>query len=160
MTRLARPRPTSARLRARGRGFTLIELMVAVAVVAILAAIAYPSYTDYVRRGQLVDATNLLSTFQVNMERHFQDNRTYETVTVGGTTFTTPCAVAAAQRTAGPFVLSCATGQPTATTYTLQAVGLGYTFTLNQANVRATTAAPTGWGTCASAWIVRRGQAC
>lgn len=155
---LAAAAARSGRMASRSlqRGFTLIELMVAVAVVAILSAIAYPAYTDYVRRGQLVDATNLLSTFQVNMERHFQDNRDYRTVG----TFTTPCEIAVAQRTAGPFVLSCASGQPTATTYTLQAVGLGYTFTLTQANVRATTAAPSGWGTCATSWIVRRGQTC
>jgi type IV pilus assembly protein PilE len=154
--------PRAARRRGAG-GFTLIELMVTVAIVAILASIAYPAYRDYVIRGQLVNATNGLATMRANMERHFQDNRTYVTVTAGATTFTTPCAVAAAQRTFGNFVVQCATGQPTATTYVLEAVGngpvAGFTLTINQADARSTTA-PAGWGNCATAWILRRGQAC
>ena len=100
----------------RQSGFTLIEMMIVVGIIAILAAIAIPNYRDYVLRGQIVDATNGLSTFRANMERHFQDNRTYETVGA----FTSPCLLPAAQRTLGQFVVSCSAG-PTATTYTLQA---------------------------------------
>jgi type IV pilus assembly protein PilE len=155
-----------AALRRGAGGFTLIELMVTVAIVAILASIAYPAYRDYVIRGQLVNATNGLATFRANMERHFQDNRTYATVTAGATTFTTPCAIAAAQRTFGNFLIQCATGQPTATTYTLEAVGSGpvqgFTLTINQADQRQTTA-PAGWGSCTGAsfgWVLRRGQPC
>jgi len=96
-------------------GFTLIELMVAVAIVAILSAIAYPSYRNYVLRGQLVNATNGLSSLQANMERYYQDNRTY--MSTG--TFTSPCLTAAP---VGTFQLSCSAG-PTATTFTLQALG-------------------------------------
>ena len=54
----------------RQRGFTLIEVMVTVAIVGILSMIAYPSYRDYVLRGHLVDATNGLSTVRAQMERH------------------------------------------------------------------------------------------
>ena len=43
--------------------------MITVAIVAILASIALPSYRDYILRGQLVDATNLLSAGRANMER-------------------------------------------------------------------------------------------
>lgn len=153
----ARNRPLR---RSGAAGFTLIEVMITVAIVAILATIAYPSYRDYIIRGQLVEATNGLSTFRANMERHFQDNRTYQTV--GG--FTSPCLVAEAQRRVGNFLISC-TATPAATTYTLQAVGSGpvngFTFTINQQDVRATTAVPTGWGAaCTTGWIVRRGQPC
>ena len=93
------------------------------------------------------------------MERHFQDNRTYASVG----TFTTPCAVAAAARTFNLFVVSCS-GAPTATAFTLQAVGSGaangFTFTVTQADVRGTSAAPTGWNTCATGWMLRKGQTC
>jgi prepilin-type N-terminal cleavage/methylation domain-containing protein len=143
----------------RQSGFTLIEMMIVVGIIAILAAIAIPNYRDYVLRGQIVDATNALSAFRANMERHFQDNRTYETVGA----FTSPCLLPVAQRTVGPFVVSCSAG-PAATTYTLQAAGTGslsaFVFTVNQADTRGTTGAPTGWGTCATRWILKKGQTC
>ena len=147
------------RLRAPG-GFTIIELMIAVAIIAILAAVALPSYRDYILRGHLADATNGLAVMRAQMERHFQDNRTYATVG----TFITPCASTdAAPRTFNLFVVSCS-GTPTATAFTLQAVGSGaasgFTLTITEADVRATTAAPSGWNTCANRWLLRKGAAC
>ena len=59
------------------RGFTLIEVMITVAVVAILAAVALPQYRDYVTRGRIPEATSRLATLQVQAEQYFQDNRTY-----------------------------------------------------------------------------------
>ena len=145
--------------RAGQSGFTLIEVMITVAIVGILAMVALPSYRDYILRGQLTDASNGLATIRAQMERHFQDNRSYATVG----TFTTPCAAAVATRTFNLFVVSCS-GTPTATAFTLQAVGSGnvsgFTYTITQADVRATTAAPTGWNTCATGWMVKRGQVC
>ncbi len=145
-------------------GFTLIEVMIAVAIIGILAAVAYPSYRDYIVRGSLVDATNGLASVRAQMERHFLDNRTY--ATING--FTTPCAAVDAGGTDAPrrfgaFLVSCS-GNPTATTFTLQAVGTGsvsaFTYTITEADVRATTATAYGYPTCTSAWITKKGQVC
>jgi prepilin-type N-terminal cleavage/methylation domain-containing protein len=134
------------------RGFTLIELMVTVAIVAILAAIAYPAYRNYVLRGQLVNATNGLSAMQANMERYFQDNRTY--VSTNG--FTTPCQTTPAT-VVGSFTISCV-GTPTATTFQLQAVGSastnGFTFFIDNNGSQSTTiTGVNGWSGCRIAWV-------
>jgi prepilin-type N-terminal cleavage/methylation domain-containing protein len=140
-------------------GFTLIELMITVAIVAILAALAYPNYRNYVIRGQLVSATNALSALRANMERFFQDNRTY--VTVG--TFTSPCTVAS---TSGTFTLTCTgAGAPGATSYLLTATGsgntAGFVFTVDQNSTQQTivsSPAPSSWtaGTY-NCWITKPG---
>jgi type IV pilus assembly protein PilE len=68
---------------AKSRGFTLIELMIAVAIVAFLAGIAYPSYTSHVRKTKRAEAkTRLLQVAQLE-ERHFTQNNTYTTNIAG-----------------------------------------------------------------------------
>jgi len=64
--------------RRRARGFTLIELMIVVAIAAILASVVLPMYRTYVQRGRIIDATSRLSDFRVRMEQYYMDNRTYD----------------------------------------------------------------------------------
>jgi type IV pilus assembly protein PilE len=67
----------TGRARRLGRGFTLVELMVALAVVAILAAIALPSYTAYVVRGKRAAAKVVLLQTAQAMERYYTANGSY-----------------------------------------------------------------------------------
>src|SRR5664279_1352970 len=109
--------------------------MVVVAIVGILAAIALPSYADYVRRSKIVDATRGLSDFRTRMEQYFLDNRKYS----GG------CALilAPVQANVKTFTFSCPT--ETDTTFVLTATGNaadgmgGFVYTVDQGDVRATT---------------------
>jgi type IV pilus assembly protein PilE len=64
-------------------GFTLIEVMIVVALVAILASVALPSYADHLRRAQLPEAFFHLSDYKLKMEQYYQDNRGYGSL--GGT---------------------------------------------------------------------------
>lgn len=134
------------------RGFTLIEVMITVAVVAILAAVALPQYRDYVTRGRIPEATSRLATLQVQAEQYFQDNRTY----VGAP------ACATDNTTSKYFTFSCSASSATA--YTLRAVGkdamAGFTYTVTQAGAKATSAVPSGWTTSATCWIIKKGGVC
>lgn len=133
------------------RGFTLIEVMVTVAIVAILAAIALPAYSSYVLRGKLTEAYNNMSSYALAMGQYYQDNRTY----VGACTAKPP--------TSTNFTYACTLA---ATSYTLTASGVspgptaGFTFTLADTGARQTTTAPTGWPTSTTCWINSRSGAC
>ena len=153
----------------RARGFTLIEIMVTVAIVAILATIAYPSYTDYIRRGRITEATTGLQDSRVRMEQFFLDNRSY---CVGGGA---GC-VAGAAGTGWNNNAGCGINAPigqsfqfdctaTANTYTITANGLaaramnGFVYTINQTNTRATVSAWSGLSN-ANCWILKKDGSC
>ena len=62
------------------KGFTLIELMIVVAVIGVLATIAYPSYTEYVIRSKRADAKAALLAVQMAQEKYRANNTTYGTL--------------------------------------------------------------------------------
>ena len=138
------------------RGFTLIELMIVVAIVAILASVALPAYTEHVIRGKLVEAQGELAGMRSKLETFFLDNRTYIGACAANTVAPLPVGKY--------FAYTCPT--LTANTYTVQAAGVaaegmaGFTFTINQANVRATTSVPAGWAANATCWVTKKGGTC
>ena len=144
----------------RARGFTLLEVMIVCVIVAILAAIALPNYSDYVKRSKIIDATSKLSDARVHLEQWFQDHHTY-----AGACVDPPTGVI--RVTAGPddsFALSCPVA-PTATVYTVQADGIAskgmaeFKYTIDQGNVKRTTA--THWGvTSNNCWVTRKDGSC
>jgi type IV pilus assembly protein PilE len=135
------------RRRGREDGFTLIEVMITVAVVAILAAVALPSYRDYIRRGQIPEAFNSLSDYRTKMEQYYQDNRNYGAAAA--------CANNATANSWNTFPTSlkyfqytCATnttaGDTTQQSYTITATGIsglatGHVYTIDQNGNRTTT---------------------
>jgi|CXWL01.1.fsa_nt_gi type IV pilus assembly protein PilE len=137
------------------KGFTLVELMITVAIIGILSAVAVPSYQDHVVRGKLVEAQGELANGRIRFEQYFQDNRKYTDAEL------TICPAATKY-----FTYDC--GVPDANTYTLTAdnkagQGLGaagdYTYTINERNVKATTQFK-GAASAATCWIMKAGEAC
>jgi type IV pilus assembly protein PilE len=136
---------------AHARGFTLIELLIAMAVLVILAAIALPSYSDYVRRGQLSAAFESLGTYRMRLEQAYQDSGNYGA---------TNCAVTAPGSTSY-FSFSCtltSSGQGFTATATGTGMMSGYTYTTDANGNNVTTAFPRGTGLPASCWWQRVGD--
>lgn len=130
------------------KGFTLVEMMIVVAIIGILATIAIPNYTDYVLRGRAAEATSTLANARVQIEQLFQDNRSYAA-------FVCPLA-------GQYFVYNCALAT---NDYTLTATGIaaknmgGFTFAIDQNNLRTSTfqgvtPAP---NTC---WLTKKSTTC
>ncbi len=135
------------------QGFTLVELMVVVAIAAILYSVALPAYTGYIVRSKIPDATSRLSQLQGRMEGYFLDNRSY----VGAPACTLDT------DTSKYFKFSCQS--VSIDKYVLQAVGVGamdgFTYTLsNTYQKTTTTTAPTGWTGSTTCWVTKKDGTC
>ena len=118
--------------RRAGRGFTLLEVLIAMAVVAILTAIAVPSYAEYVRRSQRAEARATLIQAAQFMERVRTERNSYRP---GGAAPTLPPDLAAVPRTGtARYLLQLQTN--TATQYVLEARAVGSMATDRCGNLR------------------------
>lgn len=132
-------------------GFTLVELMIVVAIIAILSAIAIPQYNQYTERAKLAEATSTMMDLRVRLEQYYQDNRNYGPLGDGSVCTDEGGGVIRVPMPTPPvaqfFTYTCLIsngGQG----YDITATGIqqvaGYVFTLDQANNRSTTALPPG----------------
>lgn len=138
-------------------GFTLIELMVAVAIVATLATIIYPSYVDHVRRGRIAAALGELSAMQVRLEQYYQDNGSYGS---SAADCGVPVPAAAA------FTFSCSWGAGgTSQSFLVRAAGdadagmTGYVYTVDDRDEQRTVEFA-GSAVGAACWLQKKGETC
>lgn len=142
--------------RSKTGGFTLMELLVTLVIVAIVSAIAIPNYTKYALTGKVSEATSTLASVRVSLEQYYQDNRNY------GSTAST-CGVA--MPTGKYFTYTCnwgsgATNQGYLITATGNSTVGGATYTVDQANAKKTTAFPKATGLPKACWITADNGTC
>lgn len=130
------------------QGFSLIEVMIVVAIIGLLASIAVPGYQDYVKSGNAAEAPANLANCRVQAEQFYQDNFTY----VGFVCNPTDAKF-----------FDYAVNNQTATTYTLTATGksaqnmANFGFTIDQDNAKTSTYDGTEGASC---WLTSSSGSC
>lgn len=129
--------PRRTRARGRAAGFTLIELMIVVAVIAVLAAVVLPSYQDSVRKARRMDARSALTTIAQLMERLNTERGSFASATLGAAaTDLFPATSENKHYTLALSNLAAATYTVTATPAGNQALDPCGAYTLTQAGTR------------------------
>lgn len=108
------------------KGFTLIELMIVVAIIGILAAIAIPAYQNYIARSQVSEAMTLATGLKTSIQTNLQNNTCFAN---GSAT------VAAADSMEGKYGTAVIGGTPSPTTVTTGASGCTITYTFKGTGV-------------------------
>lgn len=165
MPRSAFDRPPVARSSPLIRGLTLIELMIAVAIVAILAAVAYPSYVDSVRKSRRADAMGSLMQIQTEQEKLRANCAQYAGVLTGtracgSDTSTTIIGLSSATTLGGYYTLSLSSVSATGYTATATATGSQtndttcrtFSITVNGLNVSTAATNSSGTSTGSTCW--------
>jgi type IV pilus assembly protein PilE len=136
------------------QGFTLIELMITVAVVAILASIAYPAYQGHLRRMACENAKASLVGFANAMERYRAQRGTYLGAAAGGENTGSPAIYVTQSPEEGTAQFNLVIGAATATTYSLSATPVAGQLWAGNANTLTLTSAGArqGGGALANAW--------
>lgn len=138
------------------RGFTLLETMIVVAIIATLATIALPSYEAYIKRSRILDAVTRLADARARMDDFFLDQRTY--VDDSG-----HCAVTGTSGPTDYFSVNC---EATPTTFTLTASGLvakgmgAFVYAIDHVGTKTTVSVPAGWVRAADCWTIRQDGLC
>ncbi len=141
------------------QGFTLLELLIVMAIIGILSAIAIPAYRDYVIRGKIMEATSNLGDMRIKLEQFYQDNRTYVGACIAGTVAPLPTG-----SNAFSFTYSCPT--LTATAFPARALGnasegmTGFDYTINQSNAKTTVSVAAGWTLTGACWVTKKDGSC
>ncbi len=152
----------------RQSGFTLIELMVVVTIIAILASFAVPAYNDYILRGKLQEAYTNLSALRINMEQYYQDNRRYNASGASGTCGI-PGGNSPTAQNAKYFTYTCASANANASgqdqSFLITATGTtaaqNFIFTIDQQNTKRTVSVGSGWTAPSSnCWVLRKDGSC
>jgi type IV pilus assembly protein PilE len=139
------------------QGFTLIETMIVIAIIAVLAAVAVPGYASYVQRSRVLEAVARLVDAAARMDQHFLDARTY--LSLDGS-----CGVAPPASTrSDAFTLSCTA---TTSTFLYSANGRAdkgmsaFAYTIDETGAKKTIGVPANWLRSADCWTISADGTC